>query len=49
MKARLTITMDQRVYRRLKMYAAGTGATVSSIIEDLVRKFLRERGWLEER
>lgn len=40
---RTTIRIDEDLYRRAKAQAAGTGRTVSEVIEDAVREALRPR------
>ena len=41
-KIRKTHTLDKRVYAEFQMYAACLGRSVSSLIEEFMRKTLKE-------
>jgi len=39
---RTTITINDALFKSLKMYAAGTGQTISGVVEDAVKEQLLE-------
>lgn len=39
---RTTITIDDKLFKNLKVYAASTGETLSSVVEDAIKNQLLE-------
>ena len=44
-KLKISITIDSEVYNGLKKYCRENGAKISSVIELVVKKFLKERNY----
>lgn len=48
-RKKTSIDVDEALWRRVKMYAAASNKKVSDVVEEALRKYLRDHGWPEER